>query len=1013
MDSRGIRAQALTLTKSHEERIGPLTGIAQSAKLYGFDDPLVVFSDDPIKSNSFKDKNLVYSAFPGLAKNLAPPPSASGLESLDIPANFRIQFLSDSVLVDKILSSFTEQLDNDENIHLCISLDAEWNISRTVGVSILQLAPHSEDTIFIIPVHRFKNLPTSLLRLLVSDRVFKIGSRIKGDLTRLQKQFAVLRDQSSFNVIDLKEYSIQRGVIGRKDAGGLDSLVEKVLTKHLPKFPSIRRSDEWEGQILHSSFQHYAALDVFASRMVFERVTQIAPLDRVKHDTTSGTRVALLVQEGGEVAAYGKISDIKSSSFQGVRVVVPSNTRVIIEIDDLLLPSVAATLHLLPHAADSGSRRTMSGAYTLGQLKELSSDSTFSLVSPVHLLEFDRRDPLEPSNSVSNQRQTRVEPDSQPIPSEYTSNPGHLPSDSGVLHPSHNNPPESDSESDRESGEEHEHAQDMQINMLEANAAVVQGKRRQEDPDKPQNLLPPHGLRAQFFRAFRDHLMRWDPEIRKKVDGVCRDHFGINFDVMLSRQPDWIKQHTLRYVPPPRIIVPAMEHVFNAYGHALDAESGLPLFSKKTWQKANAVLELGRQAYLSDVQDVQMYRKSGVDRVEGGPHSDIYRKFGALHGVHKTRLQCWEYHHSLSLINRISFLLNYLSGIVNGAEYSEWLNADLYETTTEKFGICPIPESLRLRLQMEPFNEQAAARFKMKGSNDWFRRRQGVALPILPPSTPEARQYFFRMIPSFATAAADNAKHSIDYSAFAQEWNKTADGKTRYYITTEVLMAYAKSWKQNNNSPAGTIDYSARDNFGFVGPTCTLKSGKHLQYMRMIPGASANSLARRNFSGIEILSITTSTAQHPKSVRRILIALANDTLLRADGFFESSIGSNSISSMKYLLPQVPILMRIESKLTSILWGDPRRCPDTAHRQGKAPVYLARIMTDDTENFVRHFLMECHKTSSEAQFIEDSLPNAETPTVERVAHQLDVIQEILCRSSRSSYFIRGTESRFCA
>ena len=52
------------------------------------------------------------------------------------------------------------------------------------------------------------------------------------------------------------------------------------------------------------------------------------------------------------------------------------------------------------------------------------------------------------------------------------------------------------------------------------------------------------------------------------------------------------------------------------------------------------------------------------------------------------------------------------------------------------------------------------------------------------------------------------------------------------------------------------------------------------------------------------------------------------------------------------------------------------------------------MADDTEDSVRHFLMECHRISSEAQFIVDSLPNAETPAVERVAHQLDAIQEIL-------------------
>lgn len=51
MDSRYIRGQALTLTKSHEERIGPLSDIAASVKLYGHDDPRIAFSDDPVKVN--------------------------------------------------------------------------------------------------------------------------------------------------------------------------------------------------------------------------------------------------------------------------------------------------------------------------------------------------------------------------------------------------------------------------------------------------------------------------------------------------------------------------------------------------------------------------------------------------------------------------------------------------------------------------------------------------------------------------------------------------------------------------------------------------------------------------------------------------------------------------------------------------------------------------------------------------------------------------------------------------
>jgi hypothetical protein len=49
MDQHYICAQVLTLTKAHEERADPLMGVAHSVKKYGYDDPAIVFSDDPIK----------------------------------------------------------------------------------------------------------------------------------------------------------------------------------------------------------------------------------------------------------------------------------------------------------------------------------------------------------------------------------------------------------------------------------------------------------------------------------------------------------------------------------------------------------------------------------------------------------------------------------------------------------------------------------------------------------------------------------------------------------------------------------------------------------------------------------------------------------------------------------------------------------------------------------------------------------------------------------------------------
>jgi hypothetical protein len=91
---------------------------------------------------------------------------------------------------------------------------------------------------------------------------------------------------------------------------------------------------------------------------------------------------------------------------------------------------------------------------------------------------------------------------------------------------------------------------------------------------------------------------------------------------------------------------------------------------------------------------------------------------------------------------------------------------------------------------------------QLNSSDDWLRQRQGLALPVLPPTTPEARQFFFTEIVKYAAAAGKDGKTNVDYSAFAQEWNRSADGKLRFYVTPEVLAAYAKTWEKNTNIKA-------------------------------------------------------------------------------------------------------------------------------------------------------------------------------------------------------------------
>jgi hypothetical protein len=92
-----------------------------------------------------------------MSKGLTPIAIAHGLKVLELPTTLKVEFLITPALVEAVLSSLIAPIDNDPDSCLCISLDAEWNVvTRTAGVSIIQLAPHSEpDSVFIIPVGLF------------------------------------------------------------------------------------------------------------------------------------------------------------------------------------------------------------------------------------------------------------------------------------------------------------------------------------------------------------------------------------------------------------------------------------------------------------------------------------------------------------------------------------------------------------------------------------------------------------------------------------------------------------------------------------------------------------------------------------------------------------------------------------------------------------------------------------------------------------------------------------------
>jgi hypothetical protein len=168
---------------------------------------------------------------------------------------------------------------------------------------------------------------------------------------------------------------------------------------YLSKDEGLRKSEDWETREIRPDLLQYAALDVYASRIVFEKATEIAPLATVDSNTPLGTRIILLLQEGGAPAAYGKIAETQPVSLGHVRVKVPTKSRLVVDIDHLLVPSASAILHLLP-----GEKRgkAKAGTLTLGQLRDMSASPIFQVVASVSHLKLDHNTDRNNFSSVRN-----------------------------------------------------------------------------------------------------------------------------------------------------------------------------------------------------------------------------------------------------------------------------------------------------------------------------------------------------------------------------------------------------------------------------------------------------------------------------------------------------------------------------------------------------------------------------------------------------------------------------------
>ena len=78
---------------------------------------------------------------------------------------------------------------------------------------------------------------------------------------------------------------------------------------------------------------------------------------------------------------------------------------------------------------------------------------------------------------------------------------------------------------------------------------------------------------------------------------------------------------------------------------------------------------------------------------------------------------------------------------------------------------------------------------------------------------------------------------TIDYEAFAKTWNDTADGKSRYYVTKEILVNYGKAWAKVNN--ARTSKDLISEQIDAVNRTGTIFAASHIPFPDFLAGTTS------------------------------------------------------------------------------------------------------------------------------------------------------------------------------
>ncbi|KAG1878532.1 hypothetical protein C8R48DRAFT_768098 [Suillus tomentosus] len=782
------RKMTLTPTKEHDDCMPALAEIPVTLVKYGHAPVKILFTD-----NVRGDRSALERAFPSLLYSVNPVPSL-GLEDLVVPDGWH---------------------------ELHVAFDLEWPVDRETGiygrVSLVSLAYDKAMYLILISQYvqdnGFLKLPSSLLVVLCSKRVRKIGVQVKADLTHLYKDcgFADSTNEQPFiGALKLGSMAKDQNVTDHMRIS-LADLTALVLHRNLPKDASIRVSTKWDDPVLSPEQEKYAALDVYAASAIFESFSAIPSCGPVTLSMPVGIQVQLMSRNGGLAVAYGHIARHQPKQLDGVNV---SKTRIVITVTAILVPAYLVRADLRPNHQET-------------PILNLATKSPF----PLLCYQRDLRTCIRTSETTP-QNSTTILPSS---PYEPHDSPYLQVDEIEDLEPTTDLDLASDAEKDLHGLSQIESLAEL----VSRNVTIESNEVRSRVLGDIWHLMDQfkisihHGLRRPFSRALQDAIFLPDPVDLAAVKEVLKKR-NTCFRQMVLTNSDWVWQRIKRLVPPPEILAPRVTEVLQTYGPLKDAVTGQPLFNDASWEKAHLVIENIKLGYYSDSPGhhfytlqrtdklgLNIYRCSrGTNNVEGGIHQNIIRRFGSFNASPQLTvnlLRDYTLMHNLEVgtvnrtgkiylgsydiwtRNQIVLLVDTTASVVRPS-YQEcsqatWLNGNDFEPANESFGILPVAAATRAKLGMSQYRDDYAKGCKIK--HEYLARHQQTLVAILPIHTVEEKALYCLLIKSVTGQFA--GQKQPNWVALAQEWQHHANGTHIFYKLPEQLKSYYKTWNEHQN----------------------------------------------------------------------------------------------------------------------------------------------------------------------------------------------------------------------